>query len=109
MEFNGEKITTLPPRKGDNLASGSVDVLQQLVTAANKTYVIQYSMRRNASGEWKLRNLIIDGINLGLIYRNQFTASAEINKGDIDKVIASWKLDPTVSNNKTPNAKEMVK
>lgn len=94
LNFNGEKIQSLPPRKGDNPASGSVSVIQNIYNASGKPYVIQYSMRRNKAGEWKLYNVIIEGINLGLTYRNQFAAAAEQYRGDIDKVIANWQVEP---------------
>lgn len=97
FDFNGQNIKTLPSRKGDDLASGVVTVMQYVYSAAGKPYVIQYSMRRNKSGEWKLNNLIIEGINLGLTYRNQFAVSADRYKGDIDKVIANWQVAPEIA------------
>lgn len=98
LNFNGQKIETLPLRKGDNPASGSVSIVQNIYNDTGKPYVIQYSMRRNKAGEWKLQNLIIEGINLGLTYRSQFAESADLNKGDLDKVIANWKVEPKVAN-----------
>ncbi len=110
LNFKGEKIETLPLRKGDDLASGSVTVMQNIFNDSGKPYVIQYSMRRNKNGEWKLQNLIIEGINLGLTYRSQFAASADLNKGDLDKVIANWKVEPqTASQVKTDSASKETK
>ncbi|MES2673915.1 MAG: ABC transporter substrate-binding protein [Pseudomonadota bacterium] len=97
LNFNGQKIETLPLRKGDNLASGAVSIVQNIYNDTGKPYVIQYSMRRTKVGEWKLQNLIIEGINLGLTYRSQFAESADLNKGDLDKVIANWKVEPKVA------------
>lgn len=97
FDFNGQNIKTLPARKGDDLASGAVTVMQYVYKESGKPYVIQYSMRRNKSGEWKLNNLIIEGINLGLTYRNQFAVSADYYKGDIDKVIANWQVAPEIA------------
>lgn len=94
LNFNGEKIQALPPRKGDNPATGSVSVMQHIYNASGKPYVIQYSMRRNKAGEWKLYNVIIEGINLGLTYRNQFASAAERYHGDLDKVISTWQVEP---------------
>ena len=37
-----------------------------------------------------LRNVIIESVNLGEIYRDQFQDSAREEDGDIDKVIANW-------------------
>lgn len=93
LNFNGEKVETLPLQKGDDLADGIATVMQHIVSESEKPYVVQYSMRRNKEGEWKVRNLIIEGINLGLTYRSQFAAAAEKHQGDLDKVIANWKID----------------
>lgn len=97
LSFNGEKVATLPPKKGDDLATGSATVMQNIFNGAGRSYVVQYSMRRNKTGEWKLHNLIIEGINLGLTYRSQFAAAAEKYHGDLDKVIANWTVEPEVT------------
>jgi len=93
FSFNSEKIETLPPRKGDDPATGSVSVLQNIYGASGKPYTVQYSMRRNKEGEWKLLNVIVEGINLGLTYHNQFTASVDKYNGDLEKVIANWSVE----------------
>ncbi len=94
LKFDGQKIETLPPRKGDDVASGKVDVLQNIYGAADKPYVVQYSMRKNREGVWKLQNVIIEGINLGGTYRSQFASAADQYRGDLDKVIANWQVQP---------------
>jgi len=101
FDFNGQNIKTMPSRKGDDVKSGAVTVMQKIYNASGKPYVIQYSMRRNKSGEWKLNNLIVEGINLGLTYRNQFAVSADRYKGDIDQVIANWQVEPNAAALKT--------
>jgi phospholipid transport system substrate-binding protein len=47
-------------------------------------------MSLTRSGSWKVTNLVINGINLGKIFRNQFTQRARKLEGDIDKVINTW-------------------
>ena len=47
-------------------------------------------MGKYRDGIWRLRNLIIENINLGEIYQNQFVALAEDFDGDIDRVIDDW-------------------
>lgn len=101
LNFNGQKIETLPPAKGSDAASGSVSVIQKIYNDSGKPYVIQYSMRRSKDGQWKLHNLIIEGINLGLTYRNQFSSAADLYKGDIEKVIANWSVEPQLDGAKT--------
>jgi phospholipid transport system substrate-binding protein len=94
LKFNGEKIETLPPRKGDDAATGSVAVVQNIYGAADKPYIVQYSMRRNKDGQWKLQNVIIEGINLGQTYRSQFASAADQYHGDLEQVIANWHVEP---------------
>lgn len=94
LKFNGQRIETLPPRRGDDLSGKSVAVLQHIYGNGDKPYVVQYTMRRNPAGLWKVSNVIIEGINLGQTYRNQFAAAADQNRGDLDKVIAGWKVEP---------------
>jgi phospholipid transport system substrate-binding protein len=47
-------------------------------------------MGQYKDGSWRLRNLIIETINLGEIYRNQFSALAKESEGDLDQVIGRW-------------------
>ncbi len=65
-------------------------ITQLIYNETAEPYVIQYQMRRGKDGQWKLRNLIVETINLGVIYRNQFQAAAKDYEGDIDAVIANW-------------------
>jgi phospholipid transport system substrate-binding protein len=47
-------------------------------------------MGQYKDGKWRLRNLIIETINLGEIYRNQFSALARASNDDLDQVINGW-------------------
>jgi phospholipid transport system substrate-binding protein len=38
--------------------------------------------------------VVIEGLNLGRIYQNQFDAAVKQYNGDIDKVIANWTVAP---------------
>jgi phospholipid transport system substrate-binding protein len=49
-----------------------------------------YSMSFTRDGSWRVTNLVINGINLGKIFRNQFTQRARKFEGNIDKVIDNW-------------------
>ena len=70
--------------------SGKISVTQHIYSGGREPYVILYQMRRNQAGQWKLRNLIVESINLGQIYRNQFQAAARDTGGDLDQVIDNW-------------------
>lgn len=49
--------------------------------------------------QWKIRNINVSGIDLGLQFRNQFAANVKRNGGNIDKAIATFQ----------PNADAAVK
>ena len=65
-------------------------VAQRVYGDDGKIYTVKYQMGQYRDGSWKLRNLIIENINLGEIYRGQFEAAAEDAAGDLDAVIANW-------------------
>ena len=94
LAYSGNKITVLPLAKGA-ATEGSVTVTQHIYGESEKPFVLQYKMRKNRAGEWKLRNLTIEAINLGRIYQSQFGSAVKQYKGDLDAVIDNWTLDPT--------------
>jgi phospholipid transport system substrate-binding protein len=102
FKFNGEKIETLPPAKGDDLTKGTVAVMQNIKTGSNKPFVVQYSMRKNKAGQWKLQNVIVEGINLGQTYRTQFSQAADKYHGDLTAVINNWQVTPQTAAETTP-------
>lgn len=65
-------------------------VTQLVYGEAERVYTIRYQMGQYKDGAWRLRNLIIETINLGEIYRNQFSALARDADDDLDSVIAQW-------------------
>ncbi len=93
LSYSSEKIELLPAEEiGDKR---KVTVHQQIV-GEDASYPLDYTMGLK-NGQWKVINVIINGINLGKTFRGQFTQSSQKNDGDIDKVIASW--DSGVSEN----------
>ena len=68
-----------------------VNVKQNLYTSSS-VYPIKYTLRRDGD-EWKIINIVVNGVNLGLTFRNQFRALADSNNGDMDLTIASWVSD----------------
>ncbi|WP_237066242.1 MlaC/ttg2D family ABC transporter substrate-binding protein [Microbulbifer guangxiensis] len=68
-----------------------VNVLQEVRSKEGITKV-SYTLVRNRAGQWKLINVILNGVNLGKTFRSQF-AQAMQTHGDIDKVIANWSAD----------------
>ncbi len=69
----------------DDQASVSMEV----VSTSGETYPVNFTLRQS-DGQWKVINVIVNGINLGLTFRNQFDQSMRDNNRDIDAVIDNW-------------------
>ena len=69
----------------------NIEVKQNLNTGSSN-YPISYKLRKSQDG-WKIVNIIINGVNLGLTFRNQFQALAISNNEDIESTINNWVSD----------------
>ncbi|HJL96340.1 MAG: toluene tolerance protein [Gammaproteobacteria bacterium] len=88
IEFKDEKIVVLPPNEGSNsLNKTRVEI--KIITSS-KSYPGVYSMYLDKNKEWKIVNIVINGINLGLTFRSQFYSLMEKNQNNIDAVINEW-------------------
>jgi phospholipid transport system substrate-binding protein len=68
------------------------DVNQSLVSS-NSIYPITYKVRDDGKGNWLIINIIVNGVNLGLTFRNQFQALALEHNENIDDIINNWSSD----------------
>ena len=66
--------------------------VRQVLDTGNSKYPISYKLRKNDK-DWKIVNIIINGVNLGLTFRNQFQALAVSQNGDIDATLSNWISD----------------
>ena len=89
LAYGGARIEVMAAADRDS-AANKVSVKQLVYSGQPEPYVLIYQMGRANSGEWQLRNIVIEGVNLGEIYRNQFEASARKHNGDLNAVIDSW-------------------
>ena len=92
LAFGGSRIELVVPESdaAGDAGSSRLSVRQLIYADKLQPYVVMYQMGRNKSGDWKLRNVIIESVNLGAIYKDQFLASAREQAGNIDAVIDSW-------------------
>jgi len=58
-------------------------------TEDGESFEITYSMADPGEG-WKVLNILIDGLNLGMTYRNQFASLMQRHDGNVDLVIDNW-------------------
>lgn len=88
LAFGGSRIEVPTP---DVEEGASKIAVQQFIHAGDKApYEVVYYMARDRDGQWKLRNMVIEDVNLGKIYQNQFESAARKHDGDLDQVIANW-------------------
>lgn len=64
-------------------------VVRQEVAYEGNVHQLSYSMRLQKD-EWKVINVILNGVNLGQSFSSQFTAAMRKESGDVGKVIAGW-------------------
>ncbi|WP_226500637.1 ABC transporter substrate-binding protein [Pseudomonas sp. RSB 5.4] len=86
LEYNNQGITVDPAKdeSGDRTSVG-------MTVKGNNgaVYPVQYTLEK-INGEWKLRNVIINGINIGKLFRDQFADAMQRNGNDLDKTINGW-------------------
>jgi phospholipid transport system substrate-binding protein len=86
LEYNNQGIVVDPAKdeSGDRTSVGMT------VKGSNgAVYPVQYTLEK-INGEWKLRNVIINGINIGKLFRDQFADAMQRNGNDLDKTINNW-------------------
>lgn len=86
VTFESKSIEILPLTTP---ATDKATVSMEVTTEDDTTFLLAYSMAR-ADSAWQVRNIIVDGINMGLTYRNQFDSMMISNSNDMDAVIANW-------------------
>jgi phospholipid transport system substrate-binding protein len=107
-EFNNGDVRIVPserpPRRPDRAS------VKQEIRSSGEIYPVVYSMAQSEDGEWRLRNIIINGINMGLTYRNQFASAVNDPRygGDMDRAIDGWiasltSVDATPEDNTSTN------
>lgn len=87
--YNDQKFVVMPAGKGD-VEKDRATVNMEVTMKDGSVYRISYSMFLADGGAWKLENLVLEGVNLGMTYRNNFAEMYQQYGGDIDKVIANW-------------------
>ena len=68
---------------------GQASVEMEVVASDGQVYPVSYTLRQD-EGQWKVVNVLVNGINLGLTFRNQFDQSMRDYNRDYDAVIANW-------------------
>ena len=86
LEFKNQGIT-VGPAKDESGDRTSVDMTVKGDNGA--IYPLSYTLNK-VNGEWKVRNVIINGINIGKLFRDQFADAMQRNGNNLDKTIDNW-------------------
>lgn len=86
--FSDLEVAVLPPAQP--IGEERKTTVVQEIRGASSTNQVSYTMAKNNKGEWKMINVVLNGINLGQTFRGQFAAEVEKNKGDVVKTINDW-------------------
>ncbi|WP_085596303.1 MULTISPECIES: phospholipid-binding protein MlaC [unclassified Pseudomonas] len=100
LEYNNQGITISPP-KDESGTRTSVDM--QVKGNNGAIYPVSYTLEK-ISGEWKIRNVIINGINIGKLFRDQFADAMQRNGNNLDKTIDGWAGEVAKAKEATDNA-----
>jgi len=86
LEYNNQGIVVDPAKE----ESGDRAEVGMKVSGSNGAiYPVSYTLTK-INGEWKLRNVVINGINIGKLFRDQFADAMQRNGNDLDKTINGW-------------------
>lgn len=70
--------------------SERASVQMEVQTAGGNRYPVTYSMYKSGEGRWMMENVIVEGINIGLAFRDRFAQEMEKNGGEVQAVIDGW-------------------
>ncbi|WP_235936945.1 MlaC/ttg2D family ABC transporter substrate-binding protein [Vreelandella azerica] len=88
VTFDYDEIRVLDNQRAQRYEDqASVDM--EIVANDGTVYPVSYSLRLS-DGRWRVVNVIVNGINLGLTFRNQFDQAMRDNNRDYDAVIDNW-------------------
>lgn len=89
--FDNQQVKVIQPTTPQKKPERPVITIQ-ITGQDGSVYEVAYSLIL-IDEQWKLRNVVINGINIGLQFRSQFQASMSKNKNNLDVVIANWSVE----------------
>lgn len=87
LEYDNQTIRVLPGNV--NQGPNRSEVRMEVVDSKGVIYPVSYTMVK-INNQWRMRNVIINGINLGKLFRDQFAEAMQRNAQDLDRVIDNW-------------------
>lgn len=88
FSYTDEKISVYPYQPIEPGARKAY-VVQEIANKDGTTMSINYTMGLNKDGQWKLLNMVVNGINVGATLNSQFQQAMN-QTGSLDEVIDAW-------------------
>ena len=90
-KFGAGQVTVLPPDKPRRRPDRR-NVRMEIRTSGGSVHPVVYTMRLGEDGAWRIGNIVVAGVNIGLTFRSQFKSAVSGVKygGDLDRVIDAW-------------------
>jgi len=85
LEYDNQDIKVQSAKEDGERATVGMNVTDSKGTV----YPISYTLVK-LDDQWMLRNVIINGINIGKLFRDQFADAMQKNGNDLDKTIDGW-------------------
>ena len=88
----GDYSTTVLPSTSSKPQSKRAKVITKVTTGDNALHEISFSLFQNEDGVWRVRNIVFDGVNVGLTFRSQFDNLVTAGDGSIEEAINNWQI-----------------
>ncbi len=91
LEFDNEQVRVIPDDRPPRDPTRR-EVKMELELADGRVFPVTYSMVQDREGQWRMRNIVVGTVNIGMTYRRQFESAMRSPQfgGDMSKVIANW-------------------
>lgn len=87
-EFNLsiDKVKILPENKNRGIVEMNIQ------NSNGENFMVNYSIFKSKN-QWMVENVIVEGVNIGLAFRDSFYQSMEKNRNDLSKAIKNWNVE----------------
>ena len=90
LKYDNNKIE-VDKVKAASLRRKSVPVNMTIETVSGAEFPLTYTMFKDKkSGQWKMRNVIVGGQNVGNLFKGAFVQAMKDKKGNLQQVIDNW-------------------
>jgi phospholipid transport system substrate-binding protein len=87
LEYDNQEIIIVPGTGRQEPGRESVNM--EVKDSKGTVYPLSYTMV-DLDGSWRMRNVIINGINIGKLFRDQFAQSMREHGNNLNQVIDTW-------------------